>query len=64
MADLKLSAIHFFIDEALDANLSQSLSFRGYPGYAFIDQNGAYKLGAIRWLLAIKGKDDLAALLK
>lgn len=64
IAELKLPGIHFFIDEALDGDLGQLFSFRGYPGYAFIDQKGVYKSGAITWLSAIKGKDDLAALLK
>jgi thiol-disulfide isomerase/thioredoxin len=64
LAELKLPGIHFFIDEALDAKLGQLFSFSGYPGYAFIDQKGVYKPGAITWLSAIKGKDDLAALLK
>ena len=64
IAELNLPGIHFFIDEALDAKLAQLFSFTGYPGYAFIDQKGIYKAGAITWLSAIKGKDDLAALLK
>ena len=64
IAELELPGIHFFIDEALDAKLGQLFSFSGYPGYAFIDQKGVYKPGAIMWLSAIKGKDDLAALLK
>ena len=64
IAELQLPGIHIFIDEALDAKLGQLFSFSGYPGYAFIDQKGVYKPGAITWLSAIKGKDDLAALLK
>ncbi|MFD2570431.1 redoxin family protein [Spirosoma soli] len=64
IAELKLPGIHFFIDEALDAKLGELFSFRGYPGYAFIDQKGVYKPGAITWLSVIKGKEDLAALLK
>ncbi|GAB3640354.1 TlpA family protein disulfide reductase [Spirosoma arcticum] len=64
IAELELPGIHFFIDEALDAKLGQLFSFSGYPGYAFIDQKGVYKPGAITRLSAIKGKDDLAALLK
>jgi hypothetical protein len=64
IAELKLPGIHFFVDEALDANLSQYFSFSGYPGYAFINQNGVYKPGAITWLKDIKDKNDLAALLK
>ncbi len=64
IAELELPGIHVFIDEALDAKLGQLFSFSGYPGYAFIDQKGVYKSGAITWLSAIKGKDDLAALLK
>ncbi len=64
IAELKLPGIHFFIDEALDADLGQLFSFRGYPGYAFINQKGVYKPGAITWLSAIKGKDDLAALIE
>jgi thiol-disulfide isomerase/thioredoxin len=64
VAELKLPGLHFFIDEALDVKLGQYFSFRGYPGYAFIDQKGVYKPGAITWLSAIKDKDALAALLK
>jgi thiol-disulfide isomerase/thioredoxin len=64
IAELQLPGLHFFIDEALDAELGQLFSFRGYPGYALIDQKGVYKPGAITWLSAIKGKNDLAALIK
>ncbi|MBC3788327.1 TlpA family protein disulfide reductase [Spirosoma utsteinense] len=64
IAELELPGIHFFVDEALDAKLGQLFSFSGYPGYAFIDQKGVYKPGVITWLLAIKDKNDLAALLK
>lgn len=64
IAELQLPGVHFFIDEALDAELGQLFSFSGYPGYALIDQKGVYKPGAITWLLAIQGKDDLEALLK
>lgn len=64
IAELKLPGFHFFIDEALDAKLAELFSFSGYPSYAFIDQKGVYKPGIITWLLAIKGRDDLAALLK
>jgi thiol-disulfide isomerase/thioredoxin len=64
IAELKLPGIHFFIDEALDAKLSQYFSFSGYPGYAFIDQKGVYKPGAITWMSAIKDKNALADLLK
>lgn len=64
IGELNLPGIHFFIDEALDANLAQLFSFNGYPSYAFINQKGVYKPGAITWLSALKGKDDLAALLK
>lgn len=64
IAELKLRGIHFFIDEALDAKLAQLFSFSGYPSYAFINQKGVYKPGAITWLSAIKDKDALAALLE
>ncbi|WP_461093321.1 TlpA family protein disulfide reductase [Spirosoma gilvum] len=64
IGELKLPGIHFFIDEALDVKLAQYFSFSGFPGYAFIDQKGVYKPGAITWLSAIKGKDALAALLE
>lgn len=64
IAELKLPGLHFFIDENLDTEVGQYFSFRGYPGYAFIDRKGVYKPGAISWLSAIKGKDDLAALLE
>lgn len=64
IAELELPGIHFFIDEALDAKLTQYFSFSGYPGYAFIDQKGVYKPGVITWLSAIKDKNALADLLK
>lgn len=64
IAELELPGIHFFIDEALDAKLGQLFSFSGYPGYAFIDQKGVYKPGAITRLSAIKDKNALADLLK
>ena len=63
IAELKLPGIHFFIDEGLDAELSQYFSLSGYPGYAFINQKGVYKPGAITWLKRID-KDALAALLE
>lgn len=64
VAELKLPGLHFFIDEALDAELTQYFSFSGYPGYAFIDQKGVYKPGVITWMSAIKDKNALADLLK
>ena len=64
IAELALPGIHVFIDEALDAKLGQLFSWSGYPGYAFIDQKGVYQPGAITRLSVIKGKNDLAALLK
>ena len=54
IAELKLPGIHFFVDEALDAKLAQLFSFSGYPSYAFIDQKGVYKSGAITWLVSDK----------
>ena len=62
VAELKLPGVHFFIDEKLDAELSQYFSFSGYPGYAFIDRNGVYKAGAIKRVSDIKDKKALAAL--
>jgi thiol-disulfide isomerase/thioredoxin len=62
IGELKLPGIHFFIDEKLDAELSQYFSFSGYPGYAFIDRNGVYKAGAIKWISDIKDRAALAAL--
>ncbi|QJW89600.1 TlpA family protein disulfide reductase [Spirosoma taeanense] len=64
IAELKLPGLHFFIDETLDTEVGQLFSFSGYPGYAFINQKGVYKPGSITWLSAIKGRDDLAALLE
>lgn len=64
IAELQLPGIHFFIDESLDAKLGQLFSFKGYPGYAFIDQKGVYKPGAITWLSAIRDRSALADLLK
>ena len=63
IAELKLPGIHFFVDEGLDVDLSQYFSLSGYPGYAFINQKGVYKPGAITWLKRID-KDALAALLE
>lgn len=62
IGELKLPGIHFFIDEKLDAELSKYFSFSGYPGYAFIDRNGVYKAGAIKWISDIKDRAALAAL--
>ncbi|CCH51387.1 hypothetical protein BN8_00307 [Fibrisoma limi BUZ 3] len=64
VAELKLPGIHIFIDEALDAKLGEMFSFRGYPGYAFIDQKGVYKPGAITRISAIRDSTALAALLE
>jgi len=63
IGELKLPGIHFFIDEALDAELSQYFSFSGYPGYAFIDRKGVYKAGAIKRVSDIKDRAELAALI-
>ncbi|MFT3823217.1 MAG: TlpA disulfide reductase family protein [Chitinophagaceae bacterium] len=63
VAELKMPGIHFFIDEALDAELAQYFSFSGYPGYAFIDRNGVYKAGAIKRVSEID-KAALTALVK
>lgn len=62
IGELKLPGIHIFIDEALDAQLSQYFSFSGYPGYAFIDRNGVYKAGVIKWVSDIKDRAALAVL--
>ena len=62
VGELKLPGVHFFIDEKLDAELSQYFSFSGYPGYAFIDRNGVYKAGAIKRVSDIKDRKALAAL--
>ncbi|MBP7556134.1 MAG: TlpA family protein disulfide reductase [Chitinophagaceae bacterium] len=64
VAELKLPGIHFFIDEALDAELAQYFSFSGYPGYALIDQNGIYKAGVIKSITDVKDRAALADLLK
>jgi thiol-disulfide isomerase/thioredoxin len=64
IGELKLPGIHIFVDEALDAELSHYFSFSGYPGYAFIDQKGIYKPGAITWLKTIKDKNAITALLE
>lgn len=64
IGELKLPGIHFFVDEALDAELSKYFSFSGYPGYAFIDRNGVYKAGALKRIEDIKDKDALADIVK
>ena len=64
VAELKLPGVHFFIDEKLDAELSQYFSFSGYPGYAFIDRKGVYKAGAIKRVSDIKDKKALATLVE
>ena len=64
IGELKLPGVHFIIDEALDAELSQYFTFSGYPGYAFIDRNGVYKPGAIKRVSDIKDRAALAALVK
>ncbi|WP_162915401.1 TlpA family protein disulfide reductase [Paraflavitalea soli] len=63
IGELKLPGIHFYIDETLDAELSQFFSFSGYPGHAFIDRNGVYKPGAIKRVSDIKDSAALAALI-
>ncbi|MDF2192674.1 TlpA disulfide reductase family protein [Paraflavitalea sp. CAU 1676] len=62
IGELNLPGVHFFIDEALDADLSQFFSFSGYPGYAFIDRKGVYKPGAIKRVSQIPDRAALAAL--
>jgi thiol-disulfide isomerase/thioredoxin len=63
VGELKLPGVHFFIDQALDAELSQYFSFSGYPGYAFIDRNGVYKAGAIKRVSDIKDRKAMADLI-
>jgi len=62
VAELQLPGIHFFVDKTLDAELAQYFSFSGYPGHAFIDRNGTYKPGAIKWIYDIKDKAALSDL--
>jgi thiol-disulfide isomerase/thioredoxin len=61
---LQQPGIHFFIDEALDAELSSYFSFNGYPGHALIDKTGTYRPGAISWTREIKNKEALASLIE
>lgn len=62
VAELQQPGIHILIDEALDVELSTYFSFKGYPGYAFINKQGIYQPGAITWPSQIKGKEELATL--
>lgn len=64
VAELELPGIHFFIDPALDAELSQYFSFSGYPGYALIDKKGKYKPGAFKWISEVQDRAALAALIE
>jgi len=63
IGELELPGIHFFIDEKLDGELRQHFSFRGYPGYAFIDRKGIFRPGAIEWISMID-RASLAALIE
>jgi len=63
VGELKQPGIHYFIDQALDNEISSYFSFSGYPGYAFIDSKGKYKPGAIQWMSSID-KTKLIELLK
>jgi thiol-disulfide isomerase/thioredoxin len=63
VAELQQPGIHFLIDKALDADLSNYFSFSGYPGHALIDKGGNYKPGAIQWMSQIENKEALATLI-
>lgn len=63
VAELKQPGLHYYIDIALDNEISEYFSFSGYPGYAFIDRQGKYKPGAIKWISEIN-KDKLAEMVK
>jgi len=63
VVELQQPGIHFLIDKALDADLSNYFSFSGYPGHALIDKDGNYKPGAIQWMSQIENKEALAALI-
>ena len=63
VAELQQPGIHFFIDEALDAEIGTYFSCSGYPCYAFIDRAGKYKPGTIQWISQIS-KQDLSDLLQ
>jgi thiol-disulfide isomerase/thioredoxin len=64
VAEIEQPGVHILIDEALDKELTAYFSFRGYPGYALIDQTGKYRRGAITWISTVEGKDALEALIK
>jgi thiol-disulfide isomerase/thioredoxin len=63
VAELKQPGIHYYIDRALDNEISTYFSFSGYPGYAFIDRQGKYQPGAITWMSDLS-KEQLTALTK
>lgn len=63
VAELEQPGIHYYIDQALDNEISTYFSFSGYPGYAFIDKKGKYQPGAISWMSELS-KERLAELTK
>jgi thiol-disulfide isomerase/thioredoxin len=64
VAELQQPGIHFLIDEALDADLSNYFSFSGYPGYAFIDKMGKYRPGVFKRISEIENRESLSDLVK
>jgi len=63
VVELKQPGIHFIIDDALDADISNYFSFSGYPGYALIGKTGQYRPGAIKRMSEIESREALAALI-
>ncbi len=64
VVQIEQPGVHFIIDEKLDAELSTLFSFRGYPGYAFINKQGKYIPGALTWMSAVRDRQDVIALLE
>ena len=46
IAEIKQPGQHYFINATLDAELHKLFSWRGYPGYAFINRKGVCQRGA------------------
>ena len=53
IAELSIPGTHIFVDEKIENELMGMFQASGFPSYRFIDKNGKYKSGVIRWMSEI-----------
>ena len=50
IAELSIPGTHIFVDEKIENELMGMFQAGGFPSYRFIDKNGKYKPGVIKWM--------------